>query len=100
MKYGFYSISAHSLLTYRCGTIPNNAKGVLVGTIRVGNPLFWTAGHRSFIAPPGGTILVAGCYKYCRQIPYCPGCLRKVYFHAMAGSSICAAHINTGAALD
>ena len=40
MKYGFSRITAHSLLGYRCGTIPNNAKGVLVGTIRVGNPLF------------------------------------------------------------
>jgi len=100
MKYGFSRITAHSLLAYRCGTIPNNAKGVLVGTIRVGNPLFWIAGQRIFTASPGGTILVAGCYKYCRQNLYCPGCLRKVYFHAMAGSSTCAAHINAGAVLD
>jgi len=101
MKYGFYSISAHSLLTYRYGTIPNNAKGVLVGTIRVGNPLFWIAGQRIFTAPPGATILVAGCHKYCRQNLYCPaGCVRKVYFHAMDGSSTCAAQINVGADLD
>jgi len=53
MKYGFYSKTAHSLLAYGCGTIPNNAKGVMVGTIHVGNPLSWIAGHRRFNAPPG-----------------------------------------------
>ncbi|CAH3029853.1 unnamed protein product [Porites evermanni] len=96
MKDGIYKITAYSLLEYKCGTIPDNAKGVVLGSIQVGNPLYWIEGRNTFTAQQGGTISVKGCYKYCKENIYCPRCIRQVYFHAKGGASVCAAHINAG----
>ncbi|KAJ7380082.1 hypothetical protein OS493_010790 [Desmophyllum pertusum] len=100
-KPGNYKIWAYSLLEYKCGTVPDNAQGIVLGTVNVGNPLYWLEGKTSFSVPQGGTISVRGCYKYCKQDIYCPRCIRQLYFHAGgAGSSACAAHINAGPDLD
>lgn len=68
---GVYNITAYSVLEYRCSAVPDY-EGVVIGTIHVGNPLFWIDGNNNFTSSPGRAITVRGCYKYCKQILLLP----------------------------